>query len=91
MPKGRFCPKRRTWPFLRKTAWRFFRWKTRSRSKNFDLIGFSLSSELNFTNVLQVLDLAGLPLFSAQRQDGFPLVGAGGIAVANPEPLRDHH
>jgi radical SAM superfamily enzyme YgiQ (UPF0313 family) len=56
--------------------------------KEFDLIGFSLSSELNFTNVLQVLDLGGLPLFSAQRQKGFPLVGAGGIAVANPEPLR---
>jgi len=56
--------------------------------KEFDLIGFSLSSELNFTNVLQVLDLAGLPLFSSQRQTGFPLVGAGGIAVANPEPLR---
>ena len=56
--------------------------------KEFDLIGFSLSSELNFTNVLQVLDLAGLPLFSRQRQKDFPLVGAGGIAVANPEPLR---
>ncbi|HSQ36125.1 MAG TPA: TIGR03960 family B12-binding radical SAM protein, partial [Candidatus Binatia bacterium] len=56
--------------------------------REFDLIGFSLSSELNFTNVLQVLDLAGLPLLSAQRQEGFPLVGAGGIAVANPEPLR---
>ncbi len=56
--------------------------------KEFDLLGFSLSSELNFTNVLQVLDLAGLPLFSSQRQKGFPLVGAGGIAVSNPEPLR---
>ncbi|MEI6614451.1 MAG: TIGR03936 family radical SAM-associated protein, partial [Chrysiogenales bacterium] len=54
----------------------------------FDLIGVSLSSELNFTNVLQVLDLSGIPLFSSQRQRGFPLVGAGGIAVANPEPLR---
>jgi radical SAM family uncharacterized protein len=56
--------------------------------KEFDLIGFSLASELNFTNVLQVLDLSGLPLFSSERQQGFPLVGAGGIAVANPEPLR---
>jgi radical SAM family uncharacterized protein len=56
--------------------------------REFDLIGFSLASELNFTNVLQVLDLSGLPLFSSQRQEGFPLVGAGGIAVANPEPLR---
>ena len=56
--------------------------------KEFDLIAFSLASELNFTNVLQVLDLSDLPFFSAQRQTGFPLLGAGGIAVANPEPLR---
>jgi radical SAM family uncharacterized protein len=55
----------------------------------FDLIGLSLSSELNYTNVLQVLDLSLMPLKAAERQSGFPLVGAGGIAVANPEPLRD--
>jgi radical SAM family uncharacterized protein len=55
---------------------------------SFDLIGFSLLSELNFTNVLQVLAMSGLPLSSAQRQEGAPWVAAGGIAVANPEPLR---
>ena len=55
---------------------------------SFDLIGFSLLSELNFTNVLQVLAMSGLPLPSAERQEGAPWVAAGGIAVANPEPLR---
>jgi len=65
-----------------------FSLENRIALKEFDLIGFSLASELNFTNVLQVLALSGLPLLSAQRQQGFPLVGAGGIAVANPEPLR---
>ena len=55
---------------------------------SFDMIGFSLLSELNFTNVLQVLAMSGLPLSSAQRQEGAPWVAAGGIAVANPEPLR---
>lgn len=55
---------------------------------SFDLIGFSLLSELNFTNVLQVLEMSGLPLLSAQRQESDPWVAAGGIAVANPEPLR---
>lgn len=53
----------------------------------FDLIAFSLLSELNFTNILAVLDLAKIPLNSADR-DGLPLVGAGGISVINPEPLR---
>jgi len=55
---------------------------------SFDLIGFSLLSELNFTNVLQVLEMSGLPLLSAQRRGDDPWVAAGGIAVANPEPLR---
>ncbi len=55
----------------------------------FDLLGFSLLSELNFTNVLLALQLGGLPLQAAGRGAGWPLVAAGGIAVVNPEPLRD--
>jgi radical SAM family uncharacterized protein len=55
----------------------------------FDMIGFSLLSELNFTNVLLALQLAGLAVRSADRPAAWPLIGAGGIASANPEPLRD--
>ena len=55
---------------------------------SFDMIGFSLLSELNFTNVLQVLAMSALPLLSAQRGEADPWVAAGGIAVANPEPMR---
>lgn len=55
---------------------------------DFDMIGFSLLSELNFTNVLQVLEMAGLPLLSAERGEGDPWIAAGGIAAANPEPMR---
>ncbi len=53
----------------------------------FDLIGFSLQHELNFTNLLAMLDLAGLPLRSAQRDADAPLVIAGGPVAFNPEPL----
>jgi len=57
--------------------------------KEFDIIGFSLLSEMNYTNVLQVLDLAGIPLRSRDRRETFPIIAAGGISAVNPEPLRE--
>jgi radical SAM family uncharacterized protein len=53
----------------------------------FDLIGFSLPYETLYTNVLNILDLAGIPLRSAERDDSHPLVIAGGHACFNPEPM----
>ncbi|MBQ9851853.1 MAG: TIGR03960 family B12-binding radical SAM protein [Ruminiclostridium sp.] len=55
--------------------------------KDFDIIGFSLGYEMAYTNVLNMLDLAGLPLRSADRPDITPLVVAGGTSTYNPEPL----
>ncbi|MCH7960546.1 MAG: TIGR03960 family B12-binding radical SAM protein [Candidatus Hydrogenedentes bacterium] len=52
-----------------------------------DLIGFTLQSELTYTNILTCIDLAGLPLRSRDRAEDAPLVFAGGPAVFNPEPL----
>jgi radical SAM family uncharacterized protein len=57
---------------------------------DFDLIGITLPYELNYTNVLNVLDLAGLPLKSLERDQRYPLVVAGGVGAANPEPLADY-
>ena len=57
--------------------------------KEFDIIGFSLSYELNCTNVLNMLDLAGLPVLAAERNDGHPLIIAGGTSTLNPEPMAD--
>lgn len=54
---------------------------------DFDVLGFSLQFELNYTNVLQVLDLAGLPLRSADRSDSGPLVIAGGPCATHSEPM----
>jgi radical SAM family uncharacterized protein len=57
--------------------------------KDFDFIGFTLQYELSFTNVLNMLDLAGVPLKSCDRNELAPLVVAGGPCACNPEPLAD--
>ncbi len=53
----------------------------------FDLIGFSLPYETLYTNTLNILDLAGLPVRSADRDDSHPIIIAGGHAATNPEPM----
>ncbi|MGD7786950.1 TIGR03960 family B12-binding radical SAM protein [Propionibacteriaceae bacterium Y1700] len=55
----------------------------------FDLFGISFATELGYTNLLNALDLAGIPLHSADRGDNDPLVIAGGHAAFNPEPIAD--
>ncbi|MEN0071652.1 MAG: TIGR03960 family B12-binding radical SAM protein, partial [Propionicimonas sp.] len=55
----------------------------------FDLLGVSFSTELGYTNLLESLDLAGIPLHAADRGSDVPLVIAGGHAAFNPEPIAD--
>src|SRR6516164_3469338 len=55
----------------------------------FDVLGVSFATEMAYTNLLTVLDLAGIPLFSAERTVAHPLVIAGGHAAFNPEPVAD--
>jgi len=57
--------------------------------RDFDIIGFSLGYELSCTTVLNMLDLSGIPAFSAQRDGSYPLIIAGGTCAMNPEPLSD--
>ncbi len=54
---------------------------------NFDIVGFSLSYEMNYTNVLNILELGKVPLKSEERKDKDPIVIAGGPCTFNPEPL----
>ena len=54
-----------------------------------DIIGFTLQYELSYTNILNMLELAGIPLLAQARGEGFPLVLGGGPCAANPEPLAD--
>lgn len=63
--------------------------ETRTPLGSFDIVGFGLQSELTYVNVLQVLDLAQVPLRSADRTESHPLVIGGGHCAFNPEPLAD--
>lgn len=56
---------------------------------DFDIIGFSLPYEQLYTNLLEMLDLAGLPLRAEERDERYPLIVAGGHAALNPEPVAD--
>ena len=57
--------------------------------KRFDIIGFSLLYELNYTNMLYMLDLAKIPFFASQRDLAYPFIIAGGPCTCNPEPVAD--
>jgi radical SAM family uncharacterized protein/radical SAM-linked protein len=63
--------------------------ESQTELKSFDIIGISLLYELNFTNILTLLDLSGIPFYSARRDETFPLVIGGGPCAFNPEPLAD--
>ncbi len=56
---------------------------------SFDLLGVSFATELGYTNLLTVLDLAGIPLHAGDRTDDDPFVVAGGHSAFNPEPIAD--
>jgi radical SAM family uncharacterized protein/radical SAM-linked protein len=57
--------------------------------KNFDIIGFSLLYELNYSNMVNMLDLSGISFFSRDRDEQDPLIIAGGPCTCNPEPVAD--
>ena len=63
--------------------------ETKTPVYDFDIIGFSILYELNYTNILNILDLAGIPFYSSQRDDSYPLIVGGGPCTCNPEPIAD--
>jgi radical SAM family uncharacterized protein/radical SAM-linked protein len=74
---------------LRTAGLSLFSLETKSPLGEFDVLGFSLLYELNYTNVLLMLDLSGIPFYAAERDDSFPLIIAGGPCMFNPEPVAD--
>jgi radical SAM family uncharacterized protein/radical SAM-linked protein len=56
---------------------------------DFDVLGFSLQAELNYSNIPNMLDLAGLPVWQRDRRETDPIVLGGGPCTANPEPIAD--
>lgn len=64
-----------------------FALESRRPVRDFDIVGFSLQNEMCYTNVLNMLNLAGIPLHAEDRSDGDPIVVAGGPCTFNPEPM----
>ncbi|MDX1359408.1 MAG: TIGR03960 family B12-binding radical SAM protein, partial [Clostridia bacterium] len=66
-----------------------FSLETKTPASDFDVLGFTLQYEMSYTNILNMLDLAGIPVERSERGNEFPLVCAGGPCAFNPEPLAD--
>jgi radical SAM family uncharacterized protein len=81
------------WPdfekVLRENKIDLFSLESRKPIREFDIIGFSLAYELSYTNVLNILDLGGIPVRSRDRNDEHPIIIAGGPSCYNPEPMAD--
>ncbi len=81
------------WPdmaaHLRESGIPLFSLESKRPLKDFDIIGFSLGYELTYTNVLNMLHLARIPLLAVERMESQPLVIAGGSCALNPEPMAD--
>ena len=74
---------------MRKNGLRLYGLESGDPICDFDFIGFTLQYELSFTNVLNMLDLGGVPVRNDQRGENDPIVVAGGPCACNPEPLAD--
>ncbi len=74
---------------LREHGLPLFSLETHRPAGEFDVLAFNLSAELVYTNLLNCVDLAGVPVRSADRTDAHPFVAAGGHCTYNPEPLAD--
>ncbi len=63
--------------------------ETKTPVRDCDIVGFTLQYELSYTNILNMLELSGIPLKASDRDDTYPLIVAGGPCAFNPEPLAD--
>ncbi len=72
---------------MRREGIPLFSLETKRPLKLFDVVGFTLQYELHYTNILNMLDLGGIPIFSSERTDEDPIVIAGGPVSCNPEPM----
>ena len=84
-----FMPDRDMEALLREEEIPLFALESRDALGDFDFIGFTLQYEMCYTTVLHMLDLAGIPLRAADRDERYPLVVGGGPCACNPEPVAD--
>lgn len=74
---------------MRENGIPLFALESRDPIRSFDFVGFTLQYEMSYTNIINMLDLAGIPLKSNDRAGEYPFVCAGGPCAFNPEPLAD--
>ncbi len=74
---------------MRKEHIPLFALESQDPIKEFDFLGITIQYEMCYTNILQILDLSGIPLCSRDRDDSVPIVIGGGPCVSNPEPLAE--
>jgi radical SAM superfamily enzyme YgiQ (UPF0313 family) len=84
-----YCPLPDAEAVLRERGIPLFGWESRCALRDFDILGFSLPYELCVSNVLTMLDLAGIPLHAADRMEGDPIVVGGDALADSPEPLAE--
>ena len=84
-----FAPAEDMEVLMREEGRKLFTLETFTPVDELDIVGFTLQYELSYTNVLNILDLSGIPLHSADRGEEFPVIVAGGPCAYNPEPLAD--
>ncbi|MBP3622133.1 MAG: TIGR03960 family B12-binding radical SAM protein [Lachnospiraceae bacterium] len=81
------------WPDLdkvmREEDIKLFTLETQSPVMDMDFLGITIQYEMCYTNILQVLDLSGMPLYAKDRTKGMPIVIGGGPCTVNPEPMAD--
>ena len=74
---------------MRENSLPLFTIETKTPAKQLDVIGFTLQYELSYTNIMNMLDLAQIPVYREWRSEEDPLIVAGGPCAYNPEPLAD--
>ncbi len=81
------------WPdldqMMRRDKIPLFALESQDAVKSFDFLGMTLQYEMCYTNILQILDLAGIPLLAKERREDDPIVIGGGPCAYNPEPIAD--
>ena len=84
-----YCPLGDAEAACRESGVPWFGWESRCALADFDILGFSLGYELCVTNVLTMLDVAGIPLHADQRDQRHPIVVGGDALADSPEPLAE--
>ncbi len=74
---------------MREKSIPLFTLESQSPVRDMNMLGFSMGYEMCYTNVLQVLDLSGIPLYSKDRSEDDPIIFGGGTCTYNPEPIAD--